>query len=455
MNEKARSINYDFHNYLNYQKRSRMLDINMFFKTKKIEANKEDSASNQDLSIITKMNQDFATSLDLNETLQKSLEVIIKRLNAQAANIFLIEDKKQVFQCIASKYQSYLEEYEIPLTQGVMGKAVLQKKCIRVGDVRKDVREIAEFYFDLDNKTNFTTYSVLCSPLIVGNECIGVIHCLNKKSTSKLFEEGDRKLLEVLTGPAALAIKNAKMAKELIEKNRMQKEIEIVGEIQKTLLSQNKDEKFPIAGINIPAKVVSGDFYNFSDLGNGKYGFGVADVSGKGIKSSLLMSKASSLYRCLSKTIYSASALLELLNKEICETAARGMFVTMLIGIYDSKKKELLLSNAGHEPPLIYSKNGNFSNYIEAGPPLGIMSKINYKETILKFSNSSMYIFTDGITEIKDPSGEMLGAEGFQNYIKKFQDMPNKERLKNIIQDIVKSGKIQKDDLTIVVVDGK
>ena len=449
MNEKARSINYDFHNYLNYQKRSRMLDINMFFKTKKIEANKEDTASNQDLAIITKMNQDFATSLDLNETLQKSLEVIIKRLNAQAANIFLIEDKKQVFQCIASKYQSYLEEYEIPLTQGVMGKAVLQKKCIRVGDVRKDVREIAEFYFDLDNKTNFTTYSVLCSPLIVGNECIGVIHCLNKKSTSKLFEEGDRKLLEVLTGPAALAIKNAKMAKELIEKNRMQKEIEIVGEIQKTLLSQNKDEKFPIAGINIPAKVVSGDFYNFSDLGNGRYGFGVADVSGKGIKSSLLMSKASSLYRCLSKTIFSASALLELLNKEICETAARGMFVTMLIGIYDREKKELLLSNAGHEPPLIYSKDGSFSNYTEAGPPLGIMSKIKYKETTLKFSNSSMYIFTDGITEIKDPSGEMLGSEGFQNYIKKFQDTPSNERLKNIVEDIVKSGKIQKDDLTM------
>ena len=439
---------------LKYQKSSRLLDIKMFFKPKKNEVNKEDSVLNQDLAIITKMNQEFATSLDLNETLQKALEVIIKRLNAQAANIFLIEEKKQIFQCIASKYQSYLEEYEIPLTQGVMGKAVLQKKCIRVGDVRKDVREIAEFYFDLDNKTNFTTYSVLCSPLIVGNECIGVIHCLNKKGTNKLFEEGDRKLLEILSGPAALAIRNAKMAKELIEKNRMQKEIEIVGEIQKTLLSQNKDEKFPIAGINIPAKVVSGDFYNFSDLGNGKYGFGVADVSGKGIKSSLLMSKASSLYRCLSKTIYSASSLLELLNKEICETAARGMFVTMLVGIYDSEKKELLLANAGHEPPLIYSKDGNFSNYTEAGPPLGIMSKIKYKETILKFSNSSMYIFTDGITEIKDPSGEMLGAEGFQNYIKKFQDKPSNERLKNIVEDIVKSGKIQKDDLTIVVVDG-
>tara|TARA_B100000579_G_scaffold403451_1_gene387470 strand:+ start:61 stop:1344 length:1284 start_codon:yes stop_codon:yes gene_type:complete len=427
----------------------------MFFKSKKPGPIEEDNKSNQDLAIITQMNQEFARSLDLSETLQTSLEVIIKRINAQAANIFLIEEKKQVFQCIASKHQAYLDEYEIPLTQGVMGKAVLQKKCVRVGDVRKDVREIAEFYFDLDNKTNFTTYSVLCAPLIASNECIGVIHCLNKKTTTKLFEEGDRKLLETLSAPAALAIRNARMAKELIDKNRMQKEIEIVGEIQKTLLSQNRKEPFPIAGINIPAKIVSGDFYNFSEIGNGKYGFGVADVSGKGIKSSLLMSKASSLYRCLSKTMFSAADLLNLLNKEICETAAKGMFVTMLVGIYDSNKKELLLANAGHEPPLIYSKDKNFSNYEDAGPPLGIMPKIQYKETSIPFSESSMYIFTDGITEIKDPNGEMLGSIGFQNYIKKYQSKPNNERLKEIINDIIKSGKIQRDDLTIVVIDSK
>ena len=425
----------------------------MFFKSKKVVPITKDNDLNQDLAIITQMNQEFATSLDLNETLQTALEVIIKRINAQAANIFLIDEKKQVFQCIASKYQSYLDEYEIPLTQGVMGKAVLQKKCIRVGDVRKDVREIAEFYFDLDNKTNFTTYSVLCSPLIAANECIGVIHCLNKKTSSKLFEENDRKLLETLSAPAALAIRNAKMAKELIDKNRMQKEIEIVGEIQKTLLSKNKNEDFPIAGINIPAKVVSGDFYNFSEIAKGIYGFGVADVSGKGIKSSLLMSKASSLYRCLSKTIFSTSDLLNLLNKEICETAARGMFVTMLIGIYDSNKKELLLSNAGHEPPLVIDKDQNFSNFSEAGPPLGITSKIKYKETTTNFSDSSMYIFTDGITEIRDPSGDMLEVEGFQKYIKKYQHTPNNKRLKLMIEDIVNAGMIQKDDLTIVTVD--
>ena len=425
------------------------------FKSKKpIEPKKEAEQVNVDLELVTKMNQDFALSLDLNDTLMNALRVIIARLNAEAANIFLINEQKKKFECIASLHQEYLDEYELDLKDGVMGKAVQQRKCIRVGNVRKDVREIAEFYFDLDNKTNFTTYSVLCSPLLVSGECIGVIHCLNKKTNSKLFEENDRKLLETLSGPAALAIKNAKTAKELIDKNRMQKEIEIVGDIQKTLLSQNKDETFPIAGINIPAKVVSGDFYNFSDLGDGKFGFGVADVSGKGIKSSLLMSKASSLYRCLSKTIFSAAELLKILNDEICETASRGMFVTMVVGIYDSIKKELLLSNAGHEPPLIFSNKENFSNFEDAGPPLGIAPKFKFTEKLISFKESSMYIFTDGITEMKDTSGTMLGQEGFQNFIKKYQSLPGSQRLSKIISDLIKSGRVQRDDLTIVAVDG-
>ena len=427
----------------------------LFFKSKKPILNETRSAyqDNIDLQIINRMNQEFAISLDLNETLNTALKVIVTRLNAQAANIFLINNKTKKFECIASLNQDYLDEYQLDLKDGVMGKAIEQRKCIRVGNVRKDIREIAEFYFDLDNKTNFTTYSVLCAPLIAANDCIGVIHCLNKKTDDKLFIEDDRKLLELLSTPAALAIRNAKMAQEMIEQNKMQKEVEIVGEIQKSLLSSNKKEPFPLAGINIPAKVVSGDFYNFNDLGNGKYGFSVADVSGKGIKSSLLMSKASSLYSYLSKTNFSPANLLTQLNNEICETISRGMFVTMLIGIYDRNLKELTLSSAGHEPPIILNQQNEFSNFNEAGPPLGIVPKTEYKEHTISFNNSSMYVFTDGITEIKNTQGEELGSTGFQNYITKFKEKPNNERLQEIIDNILNSKYIQKDDLTIVVLD--
>ena len=427
----------------------------LFFKTKKPTLNETRSAyqDNIDLQIINRMNQEFAISLDLNETLNTALKVIVTRLNAEAANIFLINNKTKKFECIASLNQDYLDEYQLDLKDGVMGKAIEQRKCIRVGNVRKDIREIAEFYFDLDNKTNFTTYSVLCAPLIAANDCIGVIHCLNKKTDDKLFIEDDRKLLELLSTPAALAIRNAKMAQEMVEQNKMQKEVEIVGEIQKSLLSSNKKDPFPLAGINIPAKVVSGDFYNFNDLDNGKYGFSIADVSGKGIKSSLLMSKASSLYSYLSKTNFSPANLLTQLNNEICETISRGMFVTMLIGIYDRNLKELTLSSAGHEPPIILNQQNEFSNFNEAGPPLGIVPKTEYKEHTISFNNSSMYVFTDGITEIKNTQGEELGSTGFQNYITKFKEKPNNERLQEIVDNILNSKYIQKDDLTIVVLD--
>ena len=82
------------------------------------------------------------------------------------------------------------------------------------------------------------------------------------------------------------------------------------------------------------------------------------------------------------------------------------------------------------------------------------MPKIKYKETTLKFSESSLYIFTDGITEIKDTEGNMLESDGFKSYIEKYQHIPNYQRLDEIVKDIIKSGRIQKDDLTIVVVDG-
>ena len=126
-------MNNEFHQSQNYQKFNEYQFINnMFFGAKKTETIKVDNTSVKDLELVTKMSQEFAKTLDLKETLQTSLELIIKRINAQAANIFLIDNDKQNFQCIASKHQAYLEDFEIPITQGVMGKAALMLSLIHI-----------------------------------------------------------------------------------------------------------------------------------------------------------------------------------------------------------------------------------------------------------------------------------------------------------------------------------
>ena len=110
----------------------------LFFKTKKpdISETTNKSQDNIDLQIINKMNQEFALSLDFDETLNTALQVIIARLNAEAANIFLINNKTKKFECILSLQQEHLDQYQLDLTDGVMGRAVKQRKCIRVGNVR-------------------------------------------------------------------------------------------------------------------------------------------------------------------------------------------------------------------------------------------------------------------------------------------------------------------------------
>ena len=114
MQIEIRRMNNDFHQFQNYQKINEYQFINnMFFGVKKKETIKIDDTSSKDLELVTKMNQEFAMSLDLKETLNNSLELIIKRINAQAANIFLIDKKNQSFQCIASKHQAYLDMLDV------------------------------------------------------------------------------------------------------------------------------------------------------------------------------------------------------------------------------------------------------------------------------------------------------------------------------------------------------
>ena len=122
--------------------------------------------------------------------------------------------------------------------------------------------------------------------------------------------------------------------------------------------------------------------------------------------------------------------------------------MTMVIGIYDSNKKELLLSNAGHEPPLIFQKE-NLFEFRGSRPAIRYCPKFKFTEKLIPFNESSMYIFTDGITEMKDAKGDAW-TRRFSKLHKKISKHCKQSEIKKIIEDLIKSGRIQKDDLTIV-----
>ena len=265
-------------------------------------------------------------------------------------------------------------------------------------------------------------------------------------------------LLETLARAAALAINNFRLTEKIVAQEREQHELELAAEIQRDLLPQPSSRDFPIHGINIPARSVSGDFYDILTLPDGRIWFNVGDVSGKGMNAALLMAKTSSLFRCLAKSAEHPCQLLNAINSEICETNSRGMFVTMVGGLFNPATGRLVLTNAGHEPPLYFDLRTEKFKVIPAdGPPLGIAQGIagpdSYPVTEFDLAGGMLYVFTDGLTEATTFGGGMLGIDGARALIRDHAEESPDIRLKSISGAVKLPGQSLRDDLTLLVVE--
>jgi len=232
-------------------------------------------------------------------------------------------------------------------------------------------------------------------------------------------------------------------------------ELELAREIQASLLPEDK-RNIPIHGINISAKELSGDFYDYFELDDGRIMFNLGDVSGKGMHAALLMAKTSSLFRCLGKTIHSPAELLKIINNEICETSIRGMFVTMIAGVYDPSNGKIIIVNAGNPPPILFNPSSTHKKIqllAADTPPLGIVSGMEYVDLEVDIADGHMYLYSDGITEGYTPSNEELGVNGLVSLIAGIDTSPVEKRLKHIIDYLSQSNKGQRDDMTILIIE--
>jgi sigma-B regulation protein RsbU (phosphoserine phosphatase) len=278
-----------------------------------------------------------------------------------------------------------------------------------------------------------------------------VVAVVNKRQGT--FQGDDVGLLEAMAGLLALTVANSQMARALKRQEGVNRELELAAEIQRNLLPQADLEESPVIGLNLPIREVSGDFFDFFPLGQGRICFALGDVSGKGINAALLMAKAAGLFRCLAKGGGSPAALLVAINREICETASRGMFVTMVAGIYDSATGSVRFANAGHEPPLLRAPDRSYRSFPAAEPPLGILPELSFETHEIKLGGGEFYIFSDGLTEYRYGAQEALGVEGLIQLVESLADLPLDRRLRALLSELDHEGWQAEDDLTVLAID--
>ena len=230
-------------------------------------------------------------------------------------------------------------------------------------------------------------------------------------------------------------------------------EIKLAKEVQRSLLPDSSNKKSLLTGINIPAKELSGDFYDFFTRADGKIYFNLGDISSKGMNAALLMSKTASLIRCLGKQVSDPCELMSVINDELCETSIRGMFVTVILGTYDTDKDIVEIVNAGNPPALIISPAGKINKVDAQAPPIGILSEAVFTKTTFKLMGNSLYLFSDGVTEGYTQNGEMLGVKGLVNILRNHSNANPNERMHAVVDCLHSPELSAKDDITMLLLD--
>ena len=237
-------------------------------------------------------------------------------------------------------------------------------------------------------------------------------------------------------------------------RERISKEVKLAVKVQENFLPKRNLKNYPVHGINIAAREVSGDFFSFYPHNDSIY-FIIADVAGKGIHAGMVMAKASTLFEVLSQSKLDPDEMAFHMNNDLNQTKTSGMFVTSIVGEYNLITDEIRWVNAGHQPAVLRDENGKYSQFESSAPPLGVIKqkeKNIYITNKTKLNGSRFYAFTDGLSESLDDKGEEIGIEGSIEIIEENFNTDTSKQLDKItktIMDISQSRNLS-DDLTLI-----
>lgn len=300
--------------------------------------------------------------------------------------------------------------------------------------------------------------SLLMVPLVARNEMLGALFVA--RDVTHGFEKDDVETISVYAAQAAIAIENAQLFEEQVEKERLRRELDIAREVQRKLLPQRVPDLrgLTIAASSVSAHEVGGDYYDFLQLDDDRLAFIIADVSGKGTSAAFYMAELQGIFRSVSRLAASPADFLDHANMALASALERHVFVSVIYGILDAKREELTIVRGGHCPAAMISLNGEAQFIRTQGLGLGLDRSVLFRQSLIEKTinlqpGDVIVLYTDGVVESRDNDGTEYGYDRLLQALREFrhEDAPE---LHNSLLSHLNSflGETDyDDDLTLVV----
>jgi len=403
------------------------------------------------LRMLLDITSKISRSLDLQEVLNLVMDTLDSLIPYDAAGIFVLQcvgDEPCTFKAEAVRGYDIdeLSELHLKLGEGFIGSVAVTGKPIISHDVRED-----PVYVNARDRTR----SEMVAPIISNDEVIGVFDLESDELNA--YSDDDLQVLTLLASQVAIIIEKVMLHEQLIEKKRLQGQLEVARQVQLELLPPNDPELpgFDISAYNFPTEEVSGDYYDWVRIYDDQIGLVIADVAGKGIPAALLMVFLRASLRAATHIGYATHISMAKVNFLLWESIERNQFITAFYGILDSSNRTLHYSNAGHNPPLLIDAQG-VARFIEWGEqPLGMFRDTRYHEHYHTFRPGDILVlYTDGVTEALSPSGEEFGRDRLTTAVKSGSTLSARELIASMQRDVLQwtDGVGLTDDATFFVI---
>ncbi len=428
---------------------------------------------------VQKISETMRSLLNLDEIGKSIMNIALGTMFIDSGSVMILNKKINAYDCliqsgeleqkmnnreaaeiemaVSTKPPPQVECLTLSIDEPLIKKIGVKKKAITIYDIQEDP------FFEPDKgeclKTIYQLGATLVVPLIYENSLTGLIS-LGRKKSGKFYRREDINLLTTLANQATVAIENARMVEQVVEKERMEEELNIARDLQVSMLPAEcpQIEGFEVAAFSASAREVGGDFYDFIDMGLDKAGMVIGDVTGKSVSGALVMSAARSVFRMLSEDELPVAESMMRANRRLKKDVKTGMFVALLFAVLNSRDRTMTLCSAGQTQPILLSaKTGETVLVQTRGDtfPLGILDEAEYEETQLKFEpGDKIVLYTDGIVEAMNTQEEMFGFERLLELVKTSQAQTTESLLEEIKSDVNEfiGSAPQHDDITIIVV---